>query len=1032
MFDQADLDFGIYRIINARREEVTRFLNDDLLPQVKLILQATSADDQLATQSQLNQLVVRLRDDGVDPESSTKYKELRERLNALDTTDLQNEIFSHLYTFFSRYYDSGDFISKRRYKENVYAIPYEGEEVKLYWANSDQYYIKTSEYFRDYTFVLEDSRRVHFKLAEADTELNNNKAAADKERRFILRDTDPVTFADGEMMAWFEYRSDPDKRKQKELNTLAAERILACCANTDWVGALAAKATNRADETRTVLDKHLRDYSARNTFDYFIHKDLGGFLRRELDFFIKAEVVRLDDLENLADADVLRFKRKIKALRWVGEHIIDFLAQLENFQKALWLKKKFVVETHYCATLDRVPEALYAQIAANDAQREEWVKLFAIDALVAAPASESTEASQPALIGEPPKPAYSVPLSVEFLKANPSLVVDTRFFDETFKNVVLASWDNLDDQLDGLLIHSENFQAIRLLNRKYANQVDCAYIDPPYNTEKDRQEGKFLYKDNYTHSSWLSLMNDRVIASRSLLSPKGVIFVSIDREEVDRLRILLQSVFGEQNSVGELVWRNARDNNPTQVAIEHEYILAFANELAEANPVWKNTFSDAKELLLGEYERLKGLGLTTDAIQTALRAYIRDNENVLTEVDRYKFVDEQGVYTGSQSVHNPHPGGYVYDVIHKETGKPMRMPANGYRFPYETFKREYVDQGRLIYGSDENRIVQIKLYLKDYSDSLRSVVDLDGRLGSYALTNLFGSGTSVFDNPKPPQLLTRLLSFSSAPQTIVLDFFAGSGSSAQAVFQVMRSSGVHMKFVMVEMGNYFDTVLKPRIQKVIYSHDWRDGKPISRQGSSHAFKYMRLESYEDALNNIELKRSPEQANIFNTLAEQKQSPGQAGFRMRYLLNNMLEVESRGSASLLNLAAFDDPFHYTLNISSGTVGESRPAVIDLVETFNYLLGLRVRSVKCVDGVKVVQGTLPEGSNALILWRTVGEVNNEALDTFFRDQGYTDASDFDVVYVNGDNTLENLRRPEQLWKVRLIEAEFKRLMFEETNP
>ena len=127
---------------------------------------------------------------------------------------------------------------------------------------------------------------------------------------------------------------------------------------------------------RTLLEKHLGDYTARNSFDYFIHKDIGGFLRRELDFYIKNEIMHLDDIEAEDAPRVEQYLAKIKAIRAIARKIIDFLEQLENFQKKLWLKKKFVVETNYCVTLDRVAESLYPEIAANDAQRSEWVNLL--------------------------------------------------------------------------------------------------------------------------------------------------------------------------------------------------------------------------------------------------------------------------------------------------------------------------------------------------------------------------------------------------------------------------------------------------------------------------------------------------------------------------------------------------------------------------------------------------------------------------------------------------------------------------------
>jgi adenine-specific DNA-methyltransferase len=144
---------------------------------------------------------------------------------------------------------------------------------------------------------------------------------------------------------------------------------------------------------------------------------------------------------------------------------------------------------------------------------------------------------------------------------------------------------------------------------------------------------------------------------------------------------------------------------------------------------------------------------------------------------------------------------------------------------------------------------------------------------------------------------------------------------------------------------------------------------------------------------------------------------------------MLDVESRGSASLLNLDRFEDPFSYKLSIATGTVGETKPTVVDLVETFNYLIGLRVKTMDHIGGVRVVTGTNPQGERLLILWRNIKEMDNDALDAWFRKQGYnTKDQEFDVIYVNGDNNLENLKKPDQTWKVRLIEEEFLRRMFD----
>src|SRR5437763_8286551 len=215
MLDQADLDFGLYRIMNAKREEITRFLNNDLLPQVKGELEMLSTGDRAQLEQEYRDALEQAKRFGVaGPENAPPVVEARMKMEAsVDVSAMESEVFSHLFNFFRRYYSEGDFLSLRRYKEGVYAISYEGDEVKLYWANADQYYIKTSENFRDYIFKLSDERRVHFKLVAADTEQNNNKAAEGQERRFILSERGPLIEENGELLICFEYRTDEDKRK---------------------------------------------------------------------------------------------------------------------------------------------------------------------------------------------------------------------------------------------------------------------------------------------------------------------------------------------------------------------------------------------------------------------------------------------------------------------------------------------------------------------------------------------------------------------------------------------------------------------------------------------------------------------------------------------------------------------------------------------------------------------------------------------------------------------------------------------------
>jgi adenine-specific DNA-methyltransferase len=294
--------------------------------------------------------------------------------------------------------------------------------------------------------------------------------------------------------------------------------------------------------------------------------------------------------------------------------------------------------------------------------------------------------------------------------------------------------------------------------------------------------------------------------------------------------------------------------------------------------------------------------------------------------------------------------------------------------------------------------------------------------GTNLLTDMFGT-SGLFSYPKSLYTVSTAIDTVTfdADSALILDFFAGSGTTGHAVINLNREKGNRLKYIIVEMGEYFEVVTKPRIQKAIYSNDWNNGKPISREGISHLFKYIRLESYEDALNNLELKRTEEQASLLEAHDE---------FREDYMLRYMLDVEARGSVSLLNIENFADPFNYQLNVATGaSAGETRPVTVDLVETFNYLLGLRVKNMDTICRFRVVEGTNPEGEKVLIIWRDTREKPNDHLDQFFQKQGYnTRDKKFDLIYTNGDNNLENLKRADETWKVRLIEEEFQRLMFD----
>jgi adenine-specific DNA-methyltransferase len=1005
--DQADLDFGLYRIMNAKRDEIEKFLEADLLPQVKAELARHTNLDSGAKKAELDEAVENAKRLGVNPDTVPKVLELRDELKKGGDLDaLENEVFSHLYNFFRRYYHEGDFLSLRRYKEGVYAIPYEGEEVKLYWANHDQYYIKSTEYLRNYTFKLRDNRRVHFKVVEADTEADNNKPQNGKERRFILVEADPVAVENGELFIRFNYHADT--RKQAELNTAAVTALLGNATLTDWLSALGELRPTEKNPGRTMLAKHLDDFTARYAFDYFIHKDLGGFFRRELDFFIKNEIMHLDDVEDEAAPKVELYLSKIKALRKIAHKVIAFLEQLETFQKKLWLKKKFVVETNYCVTLDQVPEELYPQIIENKAQIEEWKRLFAIQEI-----ERSTV-----------NPGFVDPLTNDFFKANPTLLLDTAFFSEDFRRSLLASSSvlkgkpDLDAALDGLLVQCDNFQGLSLLHRRYAEKVKCAYFDPPYNTGLDG----FPYKDRYQHSSWLAMIRDRLALVRLFLPRNGLALVSIDENEVSRLRVLAEQVFGEDNFLTDLIWQGSSKNDQKYFSMCHEYIAVLLKD--------KEFLDESPERWVERKEGLDEIYAAFAKIQAQFPDDFKQQEVALKEwysglkpsnpaksQAHYNRVEKRGIYF-PDNISKPAKG-YYYDVLHPITNQPCVKPKGGWRFVEETMKEELAADN-IHFGPDHTTVPCRKSFLKETEFmSPRTVIYQDGRAATGLLRDVLG-GKDYFPNPKDKDVLARLFKVSTDEAAIILDGFGGSGTTAQSVIELNREGNGHRKYLLLEMADYFDTVMRPRIERVIYSREWKDGMPVGRDGGSHFFKYIRVETYEDCLNNLELKRSKAQEDLLTQAKD---------FREDYTLRYMLDVETRGSASLLNIQKFTDPFSYKLKVSTGTVGETKEVNVDLVETFNWLIGLKVKHIDHIRNVRVVEGTNPQGDRVLILWRNVAEVPNDKLDEWFKTQGYnTRDQEYDLIYVNGDNNLENLRRGDQTWKVRLIEEDFHRLMWE----
>ena len=984
--DAAELDFGIYRIMAQKKAEIEAFfgLNDEsdenaLCRKIEKLLaeQQGASVDVKEIKKQLEDRIRMYKEDGDTMEQinkKPKIVELRRQLEDCgDPAVMLPRVLTALNDFFSRYYDNGDFISQRRYANGddaTYLVPYNGEEVKLHWANFDQYYIKASEAFKNYRFKLNNGKEVEFTLKNAAQLKNNEKEQKDWARKFKLwdgvsepeeepkLDFVPVQIEDdGVLHIYFTYELMPKKgNEQKALNNTTFETI-ASIINEQYINDYAGLLLKPVGGDTEELRRHINRYTAKNSSDYFIHKNLGDFLRRELDFFLKNEVMNVSDLDY---NNLRRTLGEAKTIKAVGEEIIQMLAGLEDFQKKLWLKKKFVVQSDYCITLDclieKCPELL-AEICANDRQREEWVRLFAINEIEG-------------LMGVG---GYSEPLTEEFLLQNQHLVLDTAFFSTDFKQRLISSIENIDAKCDGLLINSENFQAMELLQEKYQEKVKCVYIDPPYNIDGDG----FVYKDNFRDSTWLSMMNERLSIGKNLMSQDSPIFISIDDTEQSNIKSLCDSNYGNENFYAQVIWQKRTSPDARyNLGAAHDFITVYAKD---------------KESFKGSINKLE----LSEERASQYKNPDNDPRGDWASVD---ITGQKGHATEGQFYKITTPG-----------GKEMYPPKGRCWALAESTFKDLVADNRIWFGEDGNARPRQKKFLTESEGANLWTWWPNSEVGhnqeaTKELVALFGD-SDVFTNPKPVRLIKRILTLASKDNGVILDYFAGSGTTGDATINLNRENEASKrKYILCEMGQYFNTVTKPRIQKVIYSKDWKDGKPVSREGSSHCFKYLRLEQYEDTLNN--LYHEPKDGNGW---FEEKLAADTIGYVM----------DMQSQQNWMHTDWMANPFDVKMQITRGN--EKTEQTIDVVETFNYLIGLNVEKLQWPEaGMQVVIGVTRKGKRTMVIWRNTTLITDEQVKKYLDS---VDCKPFKQIYLNGETTLGIILDG----KLRQTETEFEYRMF-----
>ena len=954
----------------------------------------------------------------------------------LSAEQLEVKVYNHLLNFFELYYQNGDFGYNTR-AASAFKVPYEadydGSDTLFHWKHKDSYYIKTGNGFHSVRCEV-GGKWLEFRLtggdAEAQTsERNNNKESSIKHYRLVdiqpVEETDAdgatrtvcqvrfalagastpkveiykrlwqTAFADGKVLDPYLHKKPGKGEKapgQPLFNDLAGDydktdggsvkgivqlrikfdKYIEELAKRDEFKDLGKNAPERRQTLEQdiiasalwQLDRNLNKFYVGNDADYFIHKDLRGFLTREKSRFIKQVI--FSDLDALLHAGEDNATTLIaSAFNEVADTLIGFLSAIENFQKGLFELKKKVVNTHYLISVGKIPLSFYDRVFACTAQRLEWREVCKVDV---------TEAAQ--------------------LAEHPTLVVDTNLYadaDPAFQDDLLSlpEFDNLDEQTDGLLINSENWQALNLLQEKFRERIKCIYIDPPYNTGGDG----FLYKDAFKHSSWVSMIEDRLRFIINLMKTDGVFFSSIDHHERVRYEPVLNRLFGEDNRIEELIWaQNTNDNRAPAYSTNHEYVMVYARNKSsatgpsrmfrETRPGYAEIIALAEELG-SDYPSIEQV---EDSIKALMNAHREEYRKELEEVglsynkETQKQDPWRGIYNYRRVEYRDSAGRYVpfeeaksrkamlwvwreadssappkddarkitdlndpnyrfYQPPHPTTGKPCPHPNGGWRLRYspdpsdpakDSFLARHEDH-RIVWGRNEKKVPQLKRFLHEVGGSggnlngedeggmaVPKSVFHDYTDGAKQIESLFGQ-KGIFRFPKPTTLMGRLFEQTTEAGDWIFDCFVGSGTSAHAVIQMNKEygSGQKRRFLVVEMGDYADSVVKERIKRAIFSLNWKFGSPINQNGIRSLIKINKMEQYEDLLDNL--------TPVWDDGALPPRVP------VKYLFR----PEQNALTSSLDLSR---PFSQTI-----LVGKTRDEkTIDLMETWCYLQGYWVKS------------------------------------------------------------------------------------------
>ncbi|GAA9016247.1 hypothetical protein HpHA29_03670 [Helicobacter pylori] len=658
-------------------------------------------------------------------------------LKCQNNNDLKEELFDKLYSFFKRYLSAngGIYFNDTPLYDSLYTKSgYEKCSLKkdtaLFYKTKDLYYVKSETIYKDFCFELENMV-FNFDTSSLESKKNNEKI----ELVFNLKDTDTKT------------------------NTLNFSVTLSSNGRVTNIHEILKECSNQGVKLdEEALKKAFVKFKKQGSMDYFIHKNALGFLKEQLDLYLFEYLFK-----EMTEFDDKRLNG-INTIKEVALQVISLVSEFENELCKIWNKPRFVLNSHFIVSLDQLKAKNYDLNKITNhknypKQVQEWQDLNL--------------------------------KTTDNLLENEFLPLDTIYFkdlEEEIKNLFS------EDEINGTLIKSENYQALNSLKNRYKETIDCIYIDPPFNTGSD-----FAYIDKFQDSTWLSLMHNRLELAYDFLSSQGSFYLHLDNNANYLGRMLLNDIFGKENFRNEIIWRRKQ-----ATSYGDKYFGVVSDTIFLYSKTDKNIFHTIKSL---------------------------NDENTQKYIkERFVFSDKDGrKYMKSplvNSLNRPNLK-YVFQGINP--------PPNGWLYS-QTRMQELFDNNELLIPNDPNARIYRKIFLDKYEGQEISNLWLD-----ISIVNPMAIEQEDFQTQKPEKLLERIIQASSDENSIVLDFFAGSGTTCAVAHKLKR------KYIGIEMGEHFERVILPRLKKVIGGFKSGAAKEFNKGG---VVKVYALESYEEILRKI--------------------------------------------------------------------------------------------------------------------------------------------------------------------------------------